>query len=142
MVVGSFSQDRKQIMKVLKRHIERMCVDDEAQLVLFTALDVTEYVIFLFVMIVFLPLVYSDTKLLVKSLVSSITVSAQKLYSSSQGRRSLLYLFLPCSRRHFIHAQNASHAETMKLDHRLARRVRRAERRRSERPLVKISFPG
>lgn len=31
-------------MKVLKPHIERMCLDDEAQLVLFTALDVTEYV--------------------------------------------------------------------------------------------------
>ena len=35
-------QDRKQILKVLKPHAERMCLDDEAQLVLFTALDVTE----------------------------------------------------------------------------------------------------
>ena len=37
-----FFQDRKQILKVLKPHIERMCTDDEAQLVLFTALDVLE----------------------------------------------------------------------------------------------------
>lgn len=36
------SKDRKQIVKVLKPHVERMCTDDEAQLVLFTALDVIE----------------------------------------------------------------------------------------------------
>jgi len=36
-------QDRKHIIKVIKPHIERMCTDDEAQLVLFTALDVIEY---------------------------------------------------------------------------------------------------
>lgn len=37
-----FLQDRKQILKVLKPHIKRMCINDEAQLVLFTALDVLE----------------------------------------------------------------------------------------------------
>jgi putative NADPH-quinone reductase len=37
-------QDRKQIIKVIKLHVERMCTDDEAQLVLFTALDVIEFV--------------------------------------------------------------------------------------------------
>jgi pumilio family protein 6 len=40
-------QDRKQIIKVIKPHVERMCTDDEAQLVLFTALDVIELVFFL-----------------------------------------------------------------------------------------------
>lgn len=35
-------QDRKQILKVLKPHIEKICLDDEAQTVLFTALDVIE----------------------------------------------------------------------------------------------------
>jgi len=39
-----YLQDRKHIVKVLKPHVERMCTDDEAQLVLFTALDVIEYV--------------------------------------------------------------------------------------------------
>jgi len=39
-----FFQDRKQILKVLKPHIERMCQDHEAQLVLFTAFDVIECV--------------------------------------------------------------------------------------------------
>ena len=37
-----FLQDRKQILKVLKPHIEKICLDDEAQTVLFTALDVIE----------------------------------------------------------------------------------------------------
>ena len=37
-------QDRKHIVKAIKPHIQRMCTDDEAQLVLFTALDVIEFV--------------------------------------------------------------------------------------------------
>jgi hypothetical protein len=37
-------KDRKQIVKVLKPHVERMCINDEAQLVLFSALDVIECV--------------------------------------------------------------------------------------------------
>ena len=37
-------QDRKHIVKALKPHVERMCTDEEAQLVLFTALDVIECV--------------------------------------------------------------------------------------------------
>ncbi|EAU87141.1 puf family RNA-binding protein [Coprinopsis cinerea okayama7 len=89
------AKDRKQILKVLKPHIERMCLDDEAQLVLFTALDVTD-----------------DTKLLAKSIVSEIVNSAEKLYTTVQGRRALLYLIVPRSRRHFTPAQIASLAET------------------------------
>jgi pumilio family protein 6 len=42
VVALNIAQDRKQILKVLKPHMLRMCTDDEAQLVLFTALDVTE----------------------------------------------------------------------------------------------------
>lgn len=38
------AKDRKQIVKAIKPHVQRMCTDDEAQLVLFTTLDVTEYV--------------------------------------------------------------------------------------------------
>ncbi|RXW23535.1 hypothetical protein EST38_g2307 [Candolleomyces aberdarensis] len=89
------AKDRKQILKVLKPHIERMCLDDEAQNVLFTALDVTD-----------------DTKLLSKSLVSEIVDAAPKLYTTVQGRRSLLYLVIPRSRRHFTPAQIASLSET------------------------------
>jgi pumilio family protein 6 len=45
-------QDRKQIIKVIKPHVERMCTDDEAQLVLFTALDVIEFVSLVYWLIV------------------------------------------------------------------------------------------
>jgi len=37
-----YCQDRKQIVKVIKPYIEAMAVDEDAQLVLFTALDVIE----------------------------------------------------------------------------------------------------
>ncbi|KDQ55462.1 hypothetical protein JAAARDRAFT_71318 [Jaapia argillacea MUCL 33604] len=89
------AKDRKQIMKLIKPHIERMCKDDEAQLVLFTALDVLD-----------------DTKLLTKSLISEITSHASTLCTTHQGRRALLYLILPRSRRHFTPAQTALLAET------------------------------
>ncbi|KAF8996016.1 puf family RNA-binding protein [Cyathus striatus] len=89
------AKDRKQILKVLKPHIERMCLDDEAQTVLFTAFDVID-----------------DTKLLSKTIVPEITGAASKLYSTTQGRRSLLYLIVPRTTRHFTPAQIASLAET------------------------------
>lgn len=41
----TFSQDRKQIVKNMKEHARKMAQDDSAQLALFTALDVIEYVI-------------------------------------------------------------------------------------------------
>jgi pumilio family protein 6 len=39
------TKDRKHIVKVLKPHIETMAKDEDAQYVLFTALDVIEYVV-------------------------------------------------------------------------------------------------
>jgi len=54
----------------------------------------------------------SDTKLLAKTVVSAIIAIATKLYPSSQGRRSLLYLIVPRCRRHFTPAQIATLAET------------------------------
>ncbi|KAF7324906.1 PUM-HD domain-containing protein [Mycena kentingensis (nom. inval.)] len=92
------AKDRKQIIKVLKPHVERMCIDDEAQTVLFTALDVID-----------------DTKLLVKTLIPEITTPANTLVETPQGRRALLYLIVPRTRRHFIPAQIASLAETDEL---------------------------
>ncbi|EPQ51495.1 ARM repeat-containing protein [Gloeophyllum trabeum ATCC 11539] len=89
------AKDRKHIIKALKPHIERICTDDEAQLVLFTALDCID-----------------DTKLLAKSVVTEITSKASMLYTCPQGRRSLLYLIVPRSRRHFTPAQIALLAET------------------------------
>ncbi|KAL9709456.1 Pumilio y domain member 6 [Leucoagaricus gongylophorus] len=89
------AKDRKQVLKVLKPHIERMCIDDEAQLVLFTALDVID-----------------DTKLLAKSLISEMTASAHNIYEKPQGLRALVYLLTPRSRRHLMPIQIASLEET------------------------------
>ncbi|CCL99892.1 uncharacterized protein FIBRA_01917 [Fibroporia radiculosa] len=89
------AKDRKQIIKTIKPHVERMCQDDEAQLVLFTALDVID-----------------DTKLTAKSLVADIASAASSLHASPQGRRSLLYLVAPRTKRHFMPAQIATLAET------------------------------
>lgn len=80
---------------MIKPHVERMCTDDEAQLVIFTALDTID-----------------DTKLTTKSLVTDITSHASSLVSSPQGRRSLFHLIVPRSRRHFTPAQIAVIAET------------------------------
>ncbi|PCH37111.1 ARM repeat-containing protein [Wolfiporia cocos MD-104 SS10] len=89
------AKDRKLIVKAIKPHVERMCKDDEAQLVLFTALDVID-----------------DTKLTAKSLVGDMVASASTLYTSIQGRRSLVYLMAPRTRRHFTPSQIAVLAET------------------------------
>ncbi|KAG6816173.1 hypothetical protein H0H87_008097 [Tephrocybe sp. NHM501043] len=94
LALGS-AKDRKQILKVLKPHVERMCLDDDAQMVLFTALDVID-----------------DTKLASKSLIAEMTSPATNLFVSPQGRRALFYLLVPRTRRHFTPAQIASLAET------------------------------
>ncbi|KAA1477859.1 ARM repeat-containing protein [Dentipellis sp. KUC8613] len=94
-LVQGTAKDRKQIIKAIKPYIETMANDDEAQLVLFTALDVID-----------------DTKLLAKSLLPSITSHASKLYSTSAGRRTLLYPIIQRDRRHFTPAILNSLAET------------------------------
>ncbi|KAF8443677.1 armadillo-type protein [Boletus edulis BED1] len=96
------AKDRKHIIKVIKPHVERMCVDDEAQLVLFTALDVIEYV-------------FSTPNSPRKTLVSDIISHASSLATSPQGRRSLLHLIVPRSRRHFTPAQIVMIAETDRI---------------------------
>ncbi|KAI0316198.1 ARM repeat-containing protein [Amylostereum chailletii] len=114
------AKDRKQTIKVIKPYIETMAKDDEAQLVLFTALDVTD-----------------DTKLLAKSLLPSITSHASTLHSSSAGRRALLYPLVPRSRKHFTPALTASLGETdaiREITSRKAADVRAAEVRAAASP--------
>ncbi|RXW23549.1 hypothetical protein EST38_g2310 [Candolleomyces aberdarensis] len=77
------AKDRKQILKVLKPHIERMG-DDGAQNMLFTALDATD-----------------DTKLL-------STCLRNRRRHSKTARRSLLYVVIPRSRRDLTPDQVAS----------------------------------
>ncbi|KAF8218254.1 armadillo-type protein [Mycena galopus ATCC 62051] len=107
------AKDRKQMLKVLKPHVERMCLDDDAQMVLFTALDVID-----------------DTKLVVKTLVPEMTAPANTLCQTPQGRRALLYLIVPRTRRHFTPAQIASLAETDEIRARTSKKtqeIREAE---------------
>lgn len=92
-----------------------MCIDDEAQLVLFTALDVIECAHILqtsprrsstnFKLI-------SDTKMTSKSLVSSVISAAPTLTTTPQGRRALFHLLVPRTRRHFTPAQIVNLSET------------------------------
>ncbi|KAG7440558.1 ARM repeat-containing protein [Guyanagaster necrorhizus] len=99
------AKGRKQILKVLKPHILKMCTNEEAQLVLFTAIDVID-----------------DTKLVLKTLVTEITQAADTLYPSPQGRRVLLYLMVPRTRRHFTPAQIASITETDEIRSRTSKK--------------------
>ena len=91
-----------------------MCLDDEAQLVLFTAIDVIECVKMAWVCLcnVLSDLPCSDTKLVQKSIVAQMTESAPALVSTPQGRRALFYLLIPRTRRHFTPAQISTLAET------------------------------
>jgi len=54
----------------------------------------------------------SDTKLTAKSLVSDIISNIELFVTSPQGRRSLFYLLVPRTRRHFTPSQIAVIAET------------------------------
>ncbi|KAG8998549.1 pumilio domain member 6 [Tulasnella sp. JGI-2019a] len=105
-VAFSSAKDRKKIIKSFKPHLEKMCSDDQAQLVLFTCLDAID-----------------DTKALLSSIVSEMVSFAPKFFSTSSssepsessstaGRRSLLYLVVPRTTRHFTPAIVASIAET------------------------------
>ncbi|KAI9438552.1 ARM repeat-containing protein [Lactarius indigo] len=89
------AKDRKHIVKVLKPYIATMATDEEAQLVLFTALDVID-----------------DTKLIAKSILPSITENAKLLQTSAAGRRTLLYPVVPRHRRHYTPAMISIISET------------------------------
>ncbi|KAJ7702543.1 armadillo-type protein [Mycena metata] len=65
------AKDRKQILKVLKPHVECMCIDNNAQLVLFTALDVID-----------------DIKLVIKTLIPEMTSPAQTLTDNIRAKTS------------------------------------------------------
>ncbi|KZV94457.1 ARM repeat-containing protein [Exidia glandulosa HHB12029] len=92
------AKDRKQIVKCLKPHVERIAKDEEAQLVLLAALDIID-----------------DTKLTAKSLVVPLVASPETvntLAESSTGRRSLYGLLVPRNTRHFTPALIVNLAST------------------------------
>ena len=83
-IAASTPKDRKLILKSIKPHIEKMATDDQAQLVLFTALDAID-----------------DTRATSTTIVSSLTKSSKDLAFDKNGRRSLHYLLTPRSTKHF-----------------------------------------
>ncbi|KAB5590423.1 Pumilio like domain containing protein [Ceratobasidium theobromae] len=88
------AKDRKQVLKVLKPHVEKMCANEEAQLVLFTIFDLVD-----------------DTKLVGKSIVADIASLSSSL-SRTLARRILLYLLVPRTSRHFTPALLRTIAQT------------------------------
>ncbi|KAG8938972.1 pumilio domain member 6 [Tulasnella sp. 424] len=104
-VAWGSAKDRKKILKTFKPHLERMCLDDQAQLVLFTCLDAID-----------------DTKALVSTVVNDVVSLAPKLVlppsstdsttDLASGRRSLFYLLLPRDPRYFTPALTRTIAET------------------------------
>ncbi|KAJ9128036.1 hypothetical protein QFC24_000327 [Naganishia onofrii] len=79
------AKDRKNILRVLKPHLDKICKDGEAQTVLFTAFDVVD-----------------DTKMMGKAIIADIGQMAGELALDKHGRKLLLYLLAPRSTRHFI----------------------------------------
>ncbi len=107
-----FYKDRKHIVKVLKPYIATMAKDEEAQYVLFTAFDVIEYVMSSCRYTVQYLIFCSDTKLIAKSILPSITQNAKSLQANAAGRRTLLYPLVPRDRRYYTPSMIARISET------------------------------
>ncbi|CCA67395.1 hypothetical protein PIIN_01226 [Serendipita indica DSM 11827] len=111
------AKNRKQIVKLLKPHLERICLDSEAQLVLFTLLEVTD-----------------DTKMISKSVLGDLAALTPKLYADSNGRRALLYPLIYRSTRHVTPAMAAVLATTDSIRELTSKKdddVRKAEIRKA-----------
>ncbi|KAL7422168.1 Pumilio y domain member 6 [Cryptotrichosporon argae] len=114
LIVRGSAKDRKSILQPLRKHVEAMCKDGDAQLVLFTAFDCVD-----------------DTKLMGKAFVGDIVAFAPSLLDDKHGRRAILYLLVPTSTKHFMPAtlavlsaaaQAARDAGTSKKDPAVRRR--------------------
>ncbi|KAL1411281.1 Pumilio y domain member 6 [Vanrija albida] len=85
LLVRGNAKDRKSILQQLRKHIEAMSKDADAQLVLFTAFDVVD-----------------DTKLMGKAFVGDIVEQASTLTQDKNGRRAILYALTPTASRHYL----------------------------------------
>jgi len=77
-VINVVSQDRKQVMKALKPHIERMCLDDESKLTVHCTEHYRVCKFHFRIENIFLPYLFSNTNLLAKFLIFSIIASSKK----------------------------------------------------------------
>ncbi|GMK55421.1 hypothetical protein CspeluHIS016_0204770 [Cutaneotrichosporon spelunceum] len=121
LLVRGTAKDRKSILQQLRKHIPAIAKDGDAQLVLFTALDVVD-----------------DTKLMAKAFVSDLVAIAHDLAGDKHGRRALLYLLSPSS-RHFLPATLTSLASSSATAHAGTSKKDAAVRRRE---LLAAASPG
>lgn len=122
LLVRGTAKDRKSILQVLRKHIEPIAKDADAQLVLFTAFDVVD-----------------DTKLMGKAFVADIVGLADSLATDKIGRRAVLYL-LTASSRHFMPSTLATLKDSAERAKALGTSKKDAAVRRSE--LLSAASPG
>ncbi|KAK8869901.1 hypothetical protein IAR55_000469 [Kwoniella newhampshirensis] len=115
LIVRSNAKDRKQILQPLRKHVEALCKDGDAQMVLFTAFDCVD-----------------DTKLMGKAFVSDIVGLASDLAFDKHGRRVILYLLTPTSTRHYIPSQLSSLAASAQSAKEIGTSKKDTETRRKE----------
>ncbi|OCF39876.1 pumilio domain-containing protein [Kwoniella heveanensis CBS 569] len=115
LIVRCNAKDRKQILQPLRKHVEALCKDGDAQMVLFTAFDCVD-----------------DTKLMGKAFVGDIIPLAPSLAFDKHGRRVLLYLLTPTSTKHFIPSTLQSLAASAQQARQLGTSKKDTEVRRKE----------
>ncbi|TYJ56605.1 hypothetical protein B9479_002697 [Cryptococcus floricola] len=115
LIVRGNAKDRKTILQPMRKHVEALCKDGDAQMVLFTAFDCVD-----------------DTKLMGKAFVGDIVALGPSLAFDKQGRRALLYLLAPTSTRHFMPTTISSLAANQKLAKELGTSKKDADARRKE----------
>ncbi|KAH8823548.1 armadillo-type protein [Flagelloscypha sp. PMI_526] len=88
LIAYGSAKTRKNILKTLKPHLDKMATNQEASLILFTLFDSVD-----------------DTKLLIKTLLPSITpFQNEDLAKNVIGRRAVLYPIVGRTKRHFLPA--------------------------------------
>ncbi|WRT67016.1 uncharacterized protein IL334_003982 [Kwoniella shivajii] len=115
LIVRCNAKDRKQILQPLRKHVEALCKDGDAQMVLFTAFDCVD-----------------DTKMMGKAFVADVIALASNLAFDKQGRRVLLYLLTPTSTKHFMPQTISSLAASAKSARELGTSKKDTEIRRKE----------
>lgn len=123
LLVRGTAKDRKSILQNLRKHIEAIAKDSDAQLVLFTAFDVVD-----------------DTKLMAKAFVADLIAIGDQLVQDKNGCRSLLYLLAPRASRHYMPSTLSSLTESAEQAQTLGTSKKDPATRRKE--IVSAASPG
>ncbi|KAK4684513.1 pumilio homology domain family member 6, partial [Tremellales sp. Uapishka_1] len=115
LIARGNAKDRKSILQHLRKHLDAMCRDGDAQMVLFTIFDCVD-----------------DTKLVGKAIVSDIVALSPSLVFDKLARRVLLYLIVPTATRHFIPSTLSSLAASAQIAREAGTSKKDTETRRKE----------